>query len=132
MAGGSGNPLYDAYAAERFRAQTQRGPGTEHRRLHPGLVDLTQGEANTLRIINSRYNRNARPFGSELYANIRSRDFTPAQMENIHSLEGLGFVRIESDGRIVPSFVFQEHLRRPQPERIQRQSRRKAPKRMRG
>lgn len=108
----SGNPEYDRYAKARFRAQTERGPGTEHRRLHPATTDLTEGESMTLRRITNRYERRSAPFGRSTYANVTRESLPESDRQNVDTLEGLGFVRVEEDGRIVPSFVFQEHPRR--------------------
>lgn len=72
------------------------------RYIHPSLSGLSESEAGTLRKVQSRYDRQY---------NVFKRDFNIESQKNIETLEGLGFIRIEQDGRIIPSFVYQEHGR---------------------
>ena len=102
----SGNPDYDKYAHEQFNRQTKHGPGTYQRRIHPGLQDLTEGEMTALRVVNSNYDRFRNQSG---HADLYLSRYPRSRQAEIKKLEGLGFLRIEQDGRIVPSFVFEEH-----------------------
>lgn len=65
----------------------------------PSLPSLSEDERNTLNRVLKKYDREY---------NVYKRDFDNPEM--IDKLEGLGFVRVETNtGRIIPSFVFQEH-----------------------
>jgi len=97
----SGNPLYDKYAKEQFERQTAHGPGTYQRRIHPSLMDLTEEETKVYRKVTTRYDRRR-------HGTVKPSEFTDGEKTALDNLEGLGFVRIEN-GRIIPSFVFQEH-----------------------
>ena len=108
MAGGSGNPDYDRYAHEQFLRRTQHGPGSFNRAFRPGLQDLTEGERSTLRKVTTYYDRfGGRGGHSDIYTT--NTHFTDTDRGHLESLEGLGFIRKEKNGRLVPGFIFQEH-----------------------
>lgn len=91
--------LYNLKRDEIIR-QLNREKWRNMRYSHPSLSGLSESEANTLRKVQSRYDRQY---------NLYSKDFNTESQKNIQTLEGLGFIRIEQDGRIIPSFIFQEH-----------------------
>jgi hypothetical protein len=102
----SGNPDYDKYAHEQFERQTKRGIGSYHRAHTPSLSDLSESENNTLRKLETMYDRYVNGGHSDIYKRMLNK----IDKKNVDTLFGLGFIRIEKNGRIIPSFIRQEHV----------------------
>jgi hypothetical protein len=100
-----GAPSWFGSFEAKQRALERRGPGSISRRLHPSWQDLTQDETGVLRVLNTRYDRRG---SNNRHGNVTMNDF-PGQIASVDALERLGFLRVEDNGRIVPSWVFEEH-----------------------
>lgn len=83
-------------AAQQIRAE--RGPESQHRILHPSYQDLNKEEADTLRLLEEKYDSSM---------NVRHDD-PELDQEALKSVRGAGFVRV-INGRVIPNWVFTEN-----------------------
>jgi hypothetical protein len=91
--------LYMKQRDEILRAQHQR-EAQQRRAMHPSLEALSEAEHSALRTIQARYDR---------WGRINKEMLPESTKSQVEQLEGLGFIRITQDGRIIPSWVFREH-----------------------
>ena len=88
----------EAYVADTEYARKLK----QGRTIHPQLGALTEREIGVLRAIQSRYDR----------GNVYRNSFPDEDQPAINALERLTFIRVEANGRLIPSFIYQEHGRK--------------------